>query len=276
MYCPNCGCETEKENQFCPECGASLTSKPETKDNKKEVEEAPKWAKTFALVLFIVSIAVFILNYVLYGLYVLATIKDVLFISEYIKPGYFIIPSVIGATTMVVGLVLRKRGKAIKDIIAGAVLLFVSVTSFMGLGSFKLGLEHEYTNVPADYVVNFDTIGGVMPLERDEKCIIAVATIDGTEYKSPVYSYFKFTDQYTSNIYEAQIAENDHWRKGTANFYSPNSLCVLIYNSGSGQYFDYKTDGNLVIMVYDTSTDSMAVLLLPTTIYNKIFNITFE
>ena len=274
MYCPNCGKETEKENQFCPECGSSLTSKPEVKEAESDKEPAPQWAKTLALVLFIVSIAVIVLNYFFYGIFVVITMKDFLFINEYLKPAYFIIPSIIGAGAMTLGLVYKRRAKAIKTLIAGAALLFLSVMSFIGIGTSKAVLNYGYTNIPTEYVLDIDTIGGVMPVQREEKCLIVDVIVNGTEYKVPAYSYVKFTEKYTADIYENQIIDNPHWNKGSASSYLPNTICYLVYNTGSNQYYDYETDGNLIIMLYNMKNDSMAVMVIPTQIYNKLMSFT--
>ena len=62
MYCDRCGNEVDINDQFCPNCGNNLKPKFNSDKGDNYEDEASKKVKTFALIVFIVSLVIFIAN----------------------------------------------------------------------------------------------------------------------------------------------------------------------------------------------------------------------
>ena len=271
MFCPNCGTETDIKNQFCPNCGKSLNSYKPNYNSYEDKPEAPKWVKTCALILFIVSLIIFIINYFLYGMYVGYSIKDYLFLSEYFKPVYFAIPIALGTASIVFGCIAGKSGKGVKSIVIGIILTVTSLLSFTLLISFKVKLNSSYVELDSENRSALDTIAGGFPLLREEKAIYA-STGNGDE-TAPVYVYLKFTDDVTTNAFEQQLDSSSKWKRGTEQTLLANAD-ILVYNVTTGRYFDTSNAGVMVYMIYNRATNSALIFIGETTITSQI-NIRF-
>ena len=268
MFCPNCGYETDVKNQFCPNCGKNLNPRQSYNQTYNEKPEVAKWVKTCALVLFIVSLVVFIFNFLFYGMYVGMSTKDFLFIGEYFKPIYFLIPIVIGAATIVFGGVCGKRDKGVKSIVIGILLTVTSFLTLVTLLSIRVALNNSYNELTANDRTAFDQVAGGLPIIREEQVIYSITEEDGETYSVPVYTYLKFTDEATANAFTHQVDSSSKWKKG-ADQSPQSSVDLLIFNVESNTYFDLKTPGIIIFMIYNRNTSSMAIFVGDTSIITQ-------
>ena len=270
MFCPNCGYETDVKNQFCPYCGKSLKSSKPNNNSYEDKPEAQKWVKTCALILFVVSLVVFILNFFLYGMYVGFSSKDFLNIDEYFKPIYFLIPTVIGLASIVFGGVSGKEGKGVKNIVIGCILSITSVISLVCIFSFKTSIDNSFTELSAQSRTVYDSLSGGFPIIREEK-VLYIDSVEN-EYDLPTYTYFKFTDKTTSDAFRDFVDSCNIWKKG-ANETPKSNIDILLYNLTSDEYYDTSTPGTIVWMIYNRKTNSVAILCFDTR--NTIISINF-
>lgn len=266
MYCDRCGNEVDINDQFCPNCGNNLKPKFNSDKGDNYEDEASKKVKTFALIVFIVSLVIFIANYLIYGLIVVLSPGDKLFIDSYLKPLYFIAPMVLGLVSIVVGIVYNKKAKVVKNVVIGSILFITSLLSLSAIAGFKNSLNNSYQKLTPEYVTYFESISGFLPIEREEYVIYLETTDENNNtYTEPVYAYLKITTDLSNSIFKEFASTSNKWRRAE----KPGLFSYsLVYNTGSKNYNDLSSDGIVIFMLYSERYSSITVYLMPSQLFS--------
>lgn len=258
MYCPKCGTEVKDEDLYCPNCGSNLKRNEEVQDTivieeKKEeeiVHENDGSIKTISITLMIITI----ISYAIASFFLVSKKDDPLLIDTYLKPYAYIVPIVLGAISLSFGIVFKaKKYKVLKNIIAGAIVLGLSLQSFVSITMTRVRVNGMYEEIRAEDYNNYKSVIDKLPLEYSSKTI----SVDYDENdKLMVYGYIKSDNENTKALVEA----SDNWKK------LPNSTIgdyMLVYNIKTNEYNRYSEPGDLVLCIYNSEHNSFLIVNIP-------------